>query len=286
MLRSREFVCLASLEKRKKSADTAQSSSEGSKASSFGSFGSHHSGGDCHDHELTYLTAKSPDNPESYSQLRASVIRTLSCEHLPRGTSDGPLCFGDSINGYTIAYVFRVSDHKARGRRRAYAFVALAGKNASRAFRACPMLWEAFARMAKGIENAAQRHQDEESEKEEAEMATGKGRNYTPVSSFLTQRSVDPDGHPRRVGQTTPRSLADILGDENVFAILHQYFVAVLRCLGDKFRGLHLAAGPSVYHTMADDRGVDGSNRPKEVHTDMVEYFDELRGEDRTPRPS
>jgi hypothetical protein len=202
----------------------------------------------CHDHIITYLTSRNPDGPTDFSTLRASVIRTLSCELLPRGMSDGPFCFGDSVTGYTIAYVFRLTDPKARGRRRAYAFVALAGKDASRAFRACPMVWEAFAAMARGIEEAAQRSQDAQREKEEEQRQTERDRNYTPISSFLTQRAVDPDGFPRRAGQTSPRSLAEIVGDENIFALLHQYFVAILRCLGDRFGGLP-SSDQAVYQT-------------------------------------
>ena len=247
VFRSREFICMGSEESKKK-AHAQHSSSEESQTSSFGSFASQNEHDDCHDHTHTYLTAKSPEDPSSYAVLRASVIRTLSCELLPRGMSDGPLCFGDGNTGYTIAYVFRLTDPKARGRRRAYAFVALAGSDASRAFRACPLIWEAFASMAKGIEQAAQKHQDEQEKKGQEDSKTGK-RNYTPVSSFLTQRAMDPDGQPRRMGQTSPRSLAEIVGDENIFAVLHQYFVALLRCLGDRFGGLPLAEKPSVYQT-------------------------------------
>ena len=158
----------------------------------------------CHDHVLTYLTAKSPDDLERYQLLRNSVVRTLSCEQLPRGTSDGPFCFGDSNSGYTIAYAFRLPDPKARGRRRAYALLALAGKDANRAFRACPTVWEAFAAMAQAIEKAAQRHQAEQKLKEENEGGQAKTRNYTPVSSFLTQRTCDPDGYVRRTGGIHP----------------------------------------------------------------------------------
>jgi hypothetical protein len=218
----------------------------------------------CHDHVLTYLTSRSPDDPTDFSTLRASVIRTLSCELLPRGMSDGPFCFGDSATGYTIAYVFRLTDPKARGRRRAYAFVALAGKDANRAFRACPMVWEAFAAMARGIEEAAQRSQDAQKQKEEEQRETDKNRNYTPISSFLTQRTVDPDGLPRRAGQVSPRSLAEIVGDENIFALLHQYFVAILRCLGDRFGGLPLS-DQSVYQTTINEPA------PMKVHTHMVD---------------
>jgi Vesicle coat protein involved in Golgi to plasma membrane transport len=178
--------------------------------------------------------------------------------------SDGPFCFGDSATGYTIAYVFRLTDPKARGRRRAYAFVALAGKDASRAFRACPMVWEAFAAMARGIEEAAQRSQDAQKQKQEEQRQTDKNRNYTPISSFLTQRTVDPDGFPRRAGQVSPRSLAEIVGDEHIFALLHQYFVAILRCLGDRFGGLPFS-DQAVYQTTINDPA------PTKVHTRLVD---------------
>ena len=108
--------------------------------------------------------------------------------------------------------------------------------------------------MAKGIEDMAARKQDEERRKEEEELSKGK-RNYTPVSSFLTQRQIDPDGTPRRAGQTTPRSLADIVGEENIFAILHKYFVALLKCLGERFGGLPLADKP-MYHSVVDEERV------------------------------
>jgi hypothetical protein len=209
--------------------------------------------------------------------------------------SDGQFCFGDSTTGYTIAYVFRLTDPKARGRRRAYAFIALAGKDASRAFQACPMLWEAFANMAKGIESAAQRHQDTQRRKQEQDAASPevRSRNYTPVSSFLTSRAVDPDGHPRRVGHSAPRSLSEIVGDENIFTILHQYFVAILRCLGDQFGGLPLAEKPSVYQSMGEESSgfanVSAAQRRehKRGQSNKIEvrHLEDLRDDDATPRP-
>ncbi|KIX00698.1 uncharacterized protein Z518_09763 [Rhinocladiella mackenziei CBS 650.93] len=301
VLRSREFVCLRD-RRRNSSYHSVQDSKPSSYGSSVTSSHSHasshtnsptHSHSDnCHDHTLTYLTAKSPDDPESYARLRASVIRTLSCELLPRGMSDGPFCFGDSNTGYTIAYVFRLTDPKARGRRRAYAFLALAGKDASRAFQACPMLWEAFANMAKGIESAAQRNQErqrrkEEKEAESTDASKSGARNYTPVSSFLTARNVDPDGHPRRVGHAAPRSLAEIVGDENIFTFLHQYFVAILRCLGDQFGGLPLAGKPSVYQSVSEEspRFSKTSVIRGQGHVSDPSHFESLRDDDTTPKP-
>jgi len=139
------------------------------------------------------------------------------------------------------------------------------------------MLWEAFATMAKTIERAAQRYQDEqELERQrqmDEELVKDNRAGYTNISSFLTQRPVDPDGNPRRVGQTVPRSLAEIIGDENIFAILHQYFVAVLRCLGDQFGGLPLAEHDQkmAYQTVANEQdGIDESKMPHRVTSDML----------------
>jgi hypothetical protein len=198
--------------------------------------------------------------------------------------SDGPLCFGDPTTGYTIAWVFRLTDPVARGRRRAYAFVALAGRDTARAFRACPMVWEAFAAVAKGIETKAQLYQEAGKVRDEP----ANGRDYTPVSSFLTQRVTDPDGHPRGTRSVPPRSLADIVGDEHIFTYLHQYFVAVLRCLGDRFGGLPLvdAGAGEVFQTKADGDFFKEGKLPSTLHAEIVDELARVRDDDnKTPTP-
>ncbi|KAL4920967.1 vesicle coat protein [Aspergillus aurantiobrunneus] len=191
----------------------------------------------CHNHILTYLSLRGPPNPADYALLRRSSIRTLSCELLPRGLSSGPLCFGDSNAGYTIAYIFRLPDPMARGKRRSYALVALAGKDARKAFRACPIIWRAFDRIATSIYNAAEKFQEEEKhQKEQNTVASRPGnRQYTPVSSFLTGRAVDPDGQLRRPGQVRARNLTEIVGNPYLFAELHGSFVSLLQQLGSMF---------------------------------------------------
>lgn len=191
----------------------------------------------CHNHILTYLSLKGPPNPADYALLRRSSIRTLSCELLPRGLSSGPLCFGDSNAGYTIAYIFRLPDPMARGKRRSYALVALAGKDARRAFRACPIIWRTFDRIATSIYTAAEKFQEEEKRRDEQNNAVNRpgNRQYTPVSSFLTGRAVDPDGQLRRPGQVKARNLTEIVGNPYLFAEIHGSFVALLQQLGSMF---------------------------------------------------
>lgn len=209
----------------------------------------------CHTHIFTYLSLRGPPNPADYALLRRSSIRTLSCELLPQGLSSGPLCFGDSVAGYTIAYIFRLPDPMARGKRRSYALVALAGKDAGRAFRACPVIWRAFGRIASSIVSAAERFQEDEKKREEQqELAKNpSGRQYTPVSSFLTGRVMDPAGLARRVGPIRARNLADIVGNEYIFAELHANFVALLQQLGSMFGGVPISEDRFVCSTLGDE---------------------------------
>lgn len=215
----------------------------------------------CHTHLLTYLSLRGPPNPADYALLRRSSIRTLSCELLPRGLSAGPLCFGDSVAGYTIAYVFRLPDPMARGKRRSYALVALAGKDAGRAFRACPIIWRAFGRIASSIVSAAERFQEEEKRREEQNSPGSRpgGRQYTPVSSFLTGRAMDPTGQPRRLGPIRARNLAEIVGNEYIFTELHAHFVALLQQLGSMFGGVPISEERFVCSTVGDDDGTSAA---------------------------
>ncbi|CEJ56026.1 hypothetical protein PMG11_02253 [Penicillium brasilianum] len=211
----------------------------------------------CHTHILTYLSLRGPPNPADYALLRRSSIRTLSCELLPRGLSSGPICFGDSVAGYTIAYIFRLPDPMARGKRRSYALVALAGKDAGRAFRACPVIWRAFGRIASGIVSAAERFQEEEKKRDERNSASAQpgDRQYTPVSSFLTGRARDPAGQPIRLSQIRARNLADIVGNEYIFTELHAHFVALLQQLGTMFGGVPISEDRFVCSTVGDEEG-------------------------------
>lgn len=237
ILRSREYIHSCGLERSEFEDDGHDSHFHQSSPDSVQSSYSSDTG--CHDHLITYLSLRGPPNPADYALLRRSSIRTLSCELLPRGLSAGPLCFGDAVAGFTIAYVFRLPDPRARGRRRSYALVALAGKDAGRAFRGSPLIWRAFGAIASGIVAAAERFQEEEKRREEGAREAAKlgGRNYTPVSSFLIGRTVDPDGHPRKTeprlaGQFRAKSLSEIVGNEYVFADMHRQFVALLQQLG------------------------------------------------------
>lgn len=192
-----------------------------------------------HAHTLTYLSTRQPSSLDAHSLLRRSCIRTLSCEQLPR-THTGPLFFGDDRSGYTISFVFRLQDSCARGRMRRYAFIAWAGRDERRAARAYKDILHVFAGMASRIVQMAER-------RETAACGSGSGsgssdassilsRDSVPVSSFLSGRSVDPDGHPRRA-DVRAKGLAELAGKEGIFLDMHAAFVHLLAQLGRNLGG-------------------------------------------------
>ena len=203
------------------------------------SFETRSSAGSCHSHDLIYISTATPSLPDTFSNLRRSVIRTLSGEQLPRGHTSGPLWFGDPTSGYTIAYKFRIADPSARGRQRYYALLALVGSDTKRAFDASVFIWSFFERIATKILASAK---SAASKVVWPREGSGDQRQYTPVSSFLTGRTMDPDGFPRRGGSSSIKanSLSDLVADPNFFLELHKDLVMILQDLGRLFGGVKL----------------------------------------------
>ena len=212
----------------------------------------------CHTHTLTYMSTSKPADAEIYALLQKACVRTLSCEQLPRGLTSGSLSFCDPLAGYTVAYKFRLRDPHARGSHRSYALLALAGHDAGRAYKATPLIWAFFERIAADITTSAANRAAQE--KLVAENSDGQSC-IIPVSSFLTGRTMDPDGYPRRNGTASVRAkgLAEIVGNESFFGAIHQEFVKLLQELGKQFGGMKIEA-PIV------DSGLSSSLRGGRQH--------------------
>ena len=201
------------------------------------SFASDTSASFYHNHTLSYISTSSPTDPNTYSIIRRAAIRTLSGEQLPRGQTAGELFFGTPLDGWTIAYKFRLSDPYARGGYRRYALIALASSE-SRAFQVMTFIWEHFRRIAGNIiTKTAQKIKENEGDGDSLEDVVKEHR--IPVSSFLTGRTTDPDGYPRQYGaaRMRARGLTEMVGDDNFFAELHLDFVGMLRELMGGYSG-------------------------------------------------
>jgi hypothetical protein len=193
-------------------------------------------------------------------------MRTLSTEVLPGSKPSGPMMFGDSSAGYTIAYVFRLQDPRSRGAKRTYALIAMAGRDGRRATKVMVKLQQAFQGIANRIIAMAERVLERESAASQSlarsttsisdtpplgtsvssmppqfmspqkdrcfsSTASSPTRNITPVSSFLSAKKVDPDGFPRGSRDMKGKNLVEIVGQDNFFVDLHYQFSCLLHSL-------------------------------------------------------
>ena len=162
--------------------------------------------------------------------------------------------------GYVIAYKFQLTDPYARGRRRHYALIALAGHDPGRAFKATSIVWETFKRVAGRIIASTERNMQD---RKSPTSGPGESRKPTPISSFLTQRTVDPDGFPRQGGTATrPRGLAEMVDNDLFFAEIHRNFVTLLQCLGRQFGGVTVE--PTLPDIANDEEHANGNNDAEE----------------------
>lgn len=103
-------------------------------------------------------------------------------------------------------------------------------------------------------------------------------RTFTPVSSFLSGRNMDPDGYPiRKVnfwGQSPQKSLAELVGNEYLFAELHAEFVALLQTLGRAFGGVPVDESSNV-----ENGGVDAGGEARMRGGETGERDDEKKEE-------
>ncbi|KAF2433656.1 hypothetical protein EJ08DRAFT_694141 [Tothia fuscella] len=171
-----------------------------------------HSSGSTHTHNLQYVTTRQPSAPSSYSLLRRSCIRTLSCESLPRGSHSGPLYFGDPVAGYTIAYIFRLPDPRARGRRRMYALIALGGRDSWRVSTAYVQITKAFESIASQIVALADAVLEKEAASRPTTSTSTSNSGFTtpplssslPASSMAIPQSSSPEKERAKSATTSP----------------------------------------------------------------------------------
>lgn len=189
------------------------------------SFTSNTSTSSYHTHTLQYITTSNPIDPTIFSVLRKVVLRTFTCEQLPRGLTAGKLAFGDPVSDCTIAYKFRLSDPCARGGYRRYALIALAGTESASAHRAMALIWKNFQRIADWMTAEAEKTIRRS---QQAEQNSRESSEYPPISSFLTVRRNCGSG-------MRARGLTEMMGDEKFFAELHLKFVSLLRDLRWRF---------------------------------------------------
>lgn len=169
-----------------------------------------------HTHTVTYLSSRSPAQASRFSNVRQACIRTLSCELVPAQTA--PIMFGDSQSGYTVAFVFKLSDSKARGGRRTYALLCMSMSQKS-LIQSWSVVVSVFQGLVHEIQHAA------------AETAARNSQALPPLNPTSSVASRGPEVFLRRRvpgDGSSQRSLADLVGKDLFFVDIHAVFVRLL----------------------------------------------------------
>lgn len=136
--------------------------------------------------------------------------------------------FGDPLAGYTIAYVFRLPDPKARGGRRSYALVCI-----------CPdqkIVVSSWKYVVKAFESLVHRIKFLAAKKQTEDAQVSPLLN----NSFSSIASRGPEGFLRRrppgeSGFGSQKGLAELVGREELFVEMHMCFVKLLGGLVRRF---------------------------------------------------
>ncbi|RBQ65538.1 hypothetical protein FVER53590_11431 [Fusarium verticillioides] len=171
-----------------------------------------------HVHYVDYTSTHDPVLPDSFSLIRASCLRTLSFETLPRAPSTanptspvatsspafvttqsagsavtgGPIFFGDALAGYTTAYIFRIPDVHARGHKRVYAFLALSTHRERLAMKTFAVVSTAFRELATWIQQLAEAEAERAAENSPIGSSIY-GGGYAPPPPPTVESSGGPD---------------------------------------------------------------------------------------------
>ncbi|CAO3685631.1 unnamed protein product [Umbelopsis ramanniana] len=177
---------------------------------------------DDEDDTVFYLGCRAPQQQHLYAAVRNACVRSLTVEFCPG--REGPILFGDDENGYVMSYIFKLRDSQARGKTRHYAFTMLM---TDRVFLvSCwPFLVKVFRSTALNLQEKAEavyQREREFRERHPPSLSAGSNRR----SSFAP---TSPEQFLRRRAHTPMRSLADLLGIDDIYAQIHRQFSYILK---------------------------------------------------------
>lgn len=152
--------------------------------------------------------------PTVYSRIRRACVRSLSCEQCIG--REGSVVFEED-NTSTFAYLFKLSDAKARGYQRFYSLLFIL-PNLPQLLTAHPYLEASFRVIVADLKNRS----EQLFLKEQAAQQT---RN--PGSAFYPS-GVGLQNFRRRIGMHTLRNLTEIVGLPDLYKRLHAQFSQVL----------------------------------------------------------
>lgn len=212
----------------------------------------------CEDEKKQYITTRTSFDSEIAHLLKDAILRSLSVEMvMQNGTNSGTMYFGDNNRGHIIAHVFSIKDSFARGFKRKYCIVVV-GNHQISLLSHYDFLEMNLKRISEDLQQKAEKF------------------NVVEMSSNKEEL----------------RSLPELIGESNIFAQLHMWFVFLLtakifkniphniptcpiNCPSiEKLRILKLEMSDIVYDTVSycTLTGI----KIEENNSDVLRYFQEL----------
>nr|XP_045609161.1 folliculin-like [Procambarus clarkii] len=197
---------------------------------------------------VSYVSSQCPLQSELYLLVREACIRSLSCEVCPG--REGPIYFGDEFRGHVLSHTFFLRDVQARGFQRWYSILILM-KDKMLLLNSWPFIVRHLRQTIIHLqENASKVYESEE----------------TKVSHrALRSTACMVDSFRKRVaGQ--PRSLSELVGEQDVWQHLHSSFTWLLKAGGLRLQE-RLVEGPPVNIYVSDGSSVSGGLSVRQLYT-------------------
>lgn len=191
------------------------------------------------DGDVTYVSLRHPTSQERYKAVRSACIRALSTELVP-GRS-GPVFFGDPSIGYTIAYIFRLSDSatasvNSHDARRQYALMCTTTEEQD-LLQSWTFITERFRVLAQRITEGSKAELDKQAYGKDPATPTATATSHKTGGGQVTP-SIDRDrSFLRPKGRAAEKGLAELSGMEDIFVQLHASFAWLLGIWRVHFEG-------------------------------------------------
>lgn len=153
-----------------------------------------------------FLSSQTPVLPEVCNLIKQASVRSLSCE-IGTNKDGGFVFFGDAVRGHVLSHTFHVSDIQARGFYQLFSIIIVM-KDKFFLLNIQPFLAEHLKKISEELQSFAKIMHDKE-----LSRSSARDRRLSGTGQIIP---------------STPRSLIDLTGEENIFAILHSHFSWIL----------------------------------------------------------
>nr|CAG4708896.1 unnamed protein product [Naegleria fowleri] len=189
------------------------------------------------------------ENSTFSAHFKSLAIRSTSAEISVGQGREGPVLFGDEINGYNFAYIFKVKDSMARGFARWFAFV-LMDPSMTLLSICWPFLKTAFGKIVKLIRTRSQQIFLEEKEKQKRSGSSNalneEGNNVEDhgYKFFHAGGPLSADLFRQKRSKGPMRDLPILLNYPNFYSDLHSCFAGLLQSFQNKISEVQIPNFP------------------------------------------